>query len=182
MTVTVRRASLGDAQRLAQINVDAWRAAYTGLVPQVRLDGMQVDTYRARWLSTLGENDGSGRLVLVAQVDGVVSTYCAGGPYRPQEDAAPEETGTWGEIYAIYTDPLMQGQGAGTAVHDAFLDDLHNRGFEQAALWVLQTNQRARGWYTSRGWRPDGAVADWVSEGVAHPETRLRISLPHRAP
>jgi ribosomal protein S18 acetylase RimI-like enzyme len=76
----------------------------------------------------------------------------------------------------------MQGQGAGTAVHDAFLDELHSRRFEQAALWVLQTNQRARGWYISRGWRPDGALADWVSEGVAHPEARFRISLPHRAP
>ena len=72
----------------------------------------------------------------------------------------------------------MQGRGAGTALHGAALDQLKTDGFDEAALWVLAANTSSRRWYAARGWRADGAVTDWVSQGgVALPEVRLRLSL-----
>ena len=40
---TVRRATPGDARRIAQIQVETWRAAYVGVMPQEILDGLDVE-------------------------------------------------------------------------------------------------------------------------------------------
>jgi hypothetical protein len=71
----------------------------------------------------------------------------------------------------------MQNKGAGTAAHDAMLDCFRRKAFQVAALWVLAANERAQRWYVDRGWRADGATADWMSHGLAHLEIRLRLSL-----
>jgi GNAT superfamily N-acetyltransferase len=173
VTLVVRSARRSDATRLARINIDAWRAAYTGIVAPALLDGMRIEEYVERWQRTAADDNA----VLVTEVDGVIASYCTGGPYRPQEVLAEDGTATWGEIYAIYTDPPLQGRGAGRAVHDAFVDHLRLHGYETAALWVLEANLPARRWYGNRGWDPDGAVTDWVSAGVAHPEIRLRLDV-----
>jgi GNAT superfamily N-acetyltransferase len=177
VATTVRRALPVDSARLARINIRAWRTAYTGIVTPARLDSMRLTEYVERWTRTLTEDDPATRQVLVADLDGALASYCAGGPYRPQQGADEEDTTSWGEIYALYTDPALQGRGAGTAVHDAMLEGLRRDGFRMAALWVLEANQLARRWYADRGWRSDGATADWVSHGVAHPEVRLRRSF-----
>jgi GNAT superfamily N-acetyltransferase len=175
--VVVRRAGRSDAERLARINIDAWRAAYTGIVTPALLDDMRLDHYVETWRSRLTDDDSPERVVLVGEIDGTVATYCAGGPYRPQTDAADDDTKRWGEIYAIYTHPSQQEHGAGSAVHEAFLDRLSRQGYETAALWVLRANASGRRWYANRGWRPDGATTDWVSTGVVLPEIRLRLNL-----
>jgi GNAT superfamily N-acetyltransferase len=177
VTVVVRPAERTDAERLARINIDAWRAAYTGIVTPAWLKGMRIDEYVETWRRRLPDDDSPERIVLVGQIDGMVATYCVGGPYRPQEDASQEDTEHWGELYAIYTHPAQQGQGSASAVHDAFLVRLRRDGYHTAALWVLGANGAARRWYADRGWRPDGATTDWVSTGVAHPEMRLRRDI-----
>ncbi len=177
MSIDVRRATTGDAERLAQINIDAWKAAYAGLVTDARLDSMQLTEYVDRWQGTLTGKSLRDAVVFVATLDGAVACYCVGGPYRPPEGMAEDDTASWGELYALYTDPTMAGRGAGSSAHDALLAYLVSDGFDEAALWVLTSNQRARKWYAARGWRPDGAVNDWVSHGVAHPEVRLRRTL-----
>jgi GNAT superfamily N-acetyltransferase len=178
--LVVRTAERSDAKRLARINIDAWRAAYTGIVAPARLEGMRLEEYVERWQRTPADDGATGRTVLVAELDGVIASYCTGGPYRPQEGLVEYDAATWGEVYAIYTDPPLQGRGAGSAVHDAFVKRLRSHGYKTAALWVLEANERARRWYTNRGWRPDGAVTDWVSVGVAHPEIRLRLDVGNR--
>jgi GNAT superfamily N-acetyltransferase len=177
VTVVVRRAERSDAERLARINIDAWRAAYTGIMPPASLAAMRLEEYVEGWRSRLTEDHLPERIVLVGELDDMVATYCAGGPYRPQAGAADEDTKRWAEIYAIYTDPAQQRRGAGSAVHEEFLDRLSRDGYHTAALWVLEANARARRWYADRGWRPDGATTEWVSTGRVLPEIRLRLDL-----
>lgn len=178
VSVVVRRPTLADVDRLALINLETWRHAYAGVVPAAHLDSLRLERFRERWhrIITAGR---PGVSSLAAEVDDTLAGYATLGPYRPQEDADPaEETQTWGEIYAIYTHPTLQGRGAGTALHGAAVDLLRTAEFHQAALWVLAANTSSRRWYAARGWRADGAVTDWVSEGgVALPEVRLRLPL-----
>jgi hypothetical protein len=56
---------------------------------------------------------------------------------------------------------------------EASLDDLHRAGKQAATLWVLESDQRARGFSERLGWRSDGARMD-------HPPTdvRYRLTLP----
>jgi ribosomal protein S18 acetylase RimI-like enzyme len=176
MAVDVRRPVLRDVDELARINIDTWRAAYAGIVPQTRLDAMEPEAYRLRWI----ENVTTGRPGVefrVAEVDGRLAAYAIAGPYRPQEDAEPEVVTGLAELYAIYVDPPMQGRGAGTAVHDDVLRALAAQGNDEAALWVLVDNVASRRWYERRGWRADGALSSW-SAGDRHlPELRMRRSL-----
>jgi GNAT superfamily N-acetyltransferase len=176
MGVVVRRPTLDDVDELARINIDTWRTAYAGIVPQARINQMDPATYRQRWVDTVSlTRPGVG--VFVADIDGRPAAYAVGGPYRPQEDAAPEVVDGLGELFAIYVDPPMQSKGAGVAVHDALLGWLGEQGYTEAALWVLVANETARSWYARRGWRADGARSLWVAAGQALPELRLRRSL-----
>lgn len=177
VTVVVRRPTLADVDRLAVINLETWRDAYAGLVPPAHLDGLSLDAFRERWRRNVTE--GRPRVsIFVVDVADTLAGYAIAGPYRPQEDADPaEQTQNWGEIYALYTHPSLQGRGAGTALHGAALDLLRTDGFDEAALWVLTANVSSRRWYAARGWQADGARTNWGSGGVALPEIRLRFPL-----
>jgi len=167
----VRAAESRDADRLAEINLLTWRDAYAGLVPNAYLETLDVATLRDRWLARLEEP--GDRKTFLAEIDGQVATYAIVGGYRVQQDAEPEDTTGWGELYAIYTHPDLQGRGAGRAVHDSALDTLHSRGHQIAALWVLRDNLKTRRWYDARGWRADGATSEWLGAGVPLLEVRL---------
>ena len=51
-------------------------------------------------------------------------------------------------------------------------------GFDQATLWVLHTNVRARHFYDAAQWRPHGTTRQEVVGGVSITEVRYRRSLP----
>jgi GNAT superfamily N-acetyltransferase len=176
MPVEVRRPTVGDVDELARINIDTWRAAYTGIVPAVRLDSMDIQAYRLRWSESV-TTARPGVELRVADVDGRLAAYAIAGPYRPQEDAEPEDVTGLAELYAVYVDPPMQGRGAGTAVHDAVLGALAGHGHDQAALWVLVDNEPSRRWYERRGWRADGTFSMWSAGDRELPELRMRRSL-----
>jgi GNAT superfamily N-acetyltransferase len=174
--VVVRKPVLGDVDELARINIDTWRAAYTGIVPQERIASMDLEAYRRRWVETVSSSR-PGVAVYVGEVDGALAAYAIGGPYRPQEGADPEDVTGLAELYALYVDPPRQSLGAGTAVHDALVGQLAREGYLDVALWVLAANASAQTWYARRGWRPDGARSIWVAAGSELPELRMRRKL-----
>jgi GNAT superfamily N-acetyltransferase len=172
-TIRVRRPTPDDAARLGAINSASWRHAYADIVPTDFLERYTPDLLARRWQSNLTEPR-SGVSYLVAEVGGVLCSYVVIGDYRPQEDAVDDEdTGGWGEIYAIYTHPDQQGRGAGATLHDAALAELGERGCMTAALWVLAANDASRRWYAARGWHPDGATSQWDGAGEPLVEVRL---------
>ena len=48
-TITVRRATAGDAPGIARVRVDSWRSTYRGMIPNAYLDGMKVEASTALW-------------------------------------------------------------------------------------------------------------------------------------
>ncbi|MGH3472771.1 MAG: GNAT family N-acetyltransferase [Nocardioidaceae bacterium] len=175
--IEVRPPRPDDVDRLAEINLQSWRAAYAGIVPQGFLDAMDARQYEQKWRDRLA--DPSKPTMCVAVIDGVVSSYAVGGPYRQQQDAPPGDvTGPQlGEIYAIYSHPQMWGRGAGLAVHETMLATLAVAGYTELALWVLQANDASRRWYSRRGWKPDGVTSQWEGAGAPLTEIRLRHPL-----
>jgi GNAT superfamily N-acetyltransferase len=175
--VHVRRPRLDDAARLGEINSETWRRAYAGIVPADYLERFTPELMNRRWESNMTEPR-PGVSYLVAEVDDELAGYAIIGDYRTQEDAASgEDTTGWGELYAIYTHPDLQGRGAGIAMHDAALAELADRGCTTCALWVLTANDASRRWYAARGWRPDGATSQWDRPGVPLDEVRLVHAL-----
>ncbi len=95
MSIVVRLPAFDDVARLATINVDAWRAAYAGIVPADYLDSRDRAEYEQRWRLNIDPGR-PGVSYLVAELDGILAGYVICGAYRLQQDGDPtEDTTTW---------------------------------------------------------------------------------------
>lgn len=169
--LTVRAATLDDAEDIVRINVNGWQKAYAGIVPADVLDAMETtgraDRYRHRMRRATDAEH------LVAVEDGGTVGYVGFGRYRigQQEHALHR---TVAEIFAIYVDPPRWGTGAGRTLMDAALARLAGRGFRQVRLWVLTANHQARRFYERAGFTFDGAAAQYP---VSRPDGSI-VDLP----
>jgi GNAT superfamily N-acetyltransferase len=150
--VTIRPARPDDVQTLAEVQVRAWRWAYTDIIGEEHMP--TVEEREARWRDI----DLAG--VAVWDQDGVLAGFASVGASR-DEDAEPST----GEVYALYVDPPAQGAGVGAALLDDAVARLHDRGHRDATLWVFTANGHARGFYEARGWRRDGRTGEWLGAG-----------------
>jgi ribosomal protein S18 acetylase RimI-like enzyme len=169
----IRPARTADAAQLALVYVRSWQSAYRGLVSQAYLDGLDPVRRLAGWERVIAELDPVSGGVLVAEdgrrLQGFVG-YC---PSR-DDDTDPRATG---EITVLYLRPDAWGQGIGRQLMAAAVSGLTAAGYEQAVLWVLDSNARARRFYAAAGWSPDGTAKDQDIGGAPVTELRYRKSL-----
>jgi GNAT superfamily N-acetyltransferase len=92
----------------------------------------------------------------------------------PCED--PEAKGLR-QVYVLNVHPRAWGRGKGRALLSPGEDALKRAGFAEAVLWVHPQNGRARRFYESAGWHPDGPVRHEQILGLETPEVRYRRSL-----
>jgi GNAT superfamily N-acetyltransferase len=163
--VHVRPATVDDASAIETIRVRGWRGAYRHVYPPAELDALPVD--ETRWRQRL-EQPPPGWSILVAEHEGRVVGFAATGPSRDGLAA--------GELYAIYVDPPAWGNGAGRALLAQAEAGLA-REYDEAVLWVLAANDRARRFYEAGGWTLDGAGKAEERLGVRAPELRYRKAL-----
>ena len=82
---------------------------------------------------------------------------------------------------AIATVHVRSWQSAyhGRALMEAALATLGQAAYAEAALWVLDTNQRARRFYEAGGWHSDGTLKQepWPDAGFTLSEVRYRRPL-----
>jgi ribosomal protein S18 acetylase RimI-like enzyme len=149
---TVRVARAADADVIGEIHVVSWQSAYAGQIPDDYLNGLSIADRRRRWRTRLQRPTGNGH-VLVVEAEHQVTGFSLAGPSR--DDDATADTA---ELYAIYVHPEHQGRGEGRALHDRAITMLRAEGYRLATLWVLTTNERARGFYERMGWHADGAT------------------------
>jgi ribosomal protein S18 acetylase RimI-like enzyme len=161
----VRWAGVEDAAAIVAIHVQSWRVAYRGLVDQAYLDGLDPADRLPSWEQGLAEYAWPDRGTLVASRDQDVVGF------------AHLSTGDPAELHAIYVRPDAWGTGAGRALMDTAVARLAEAGCREVVLWVLATNERARGFYEKAGWRADGAEAPHDVGGVDHVVVRYRRSL-----
>ena len=178
--VVVRTATAEDIAAVHTVRVETWRDAYSGIVPDHVLAGLDasdpdaIAAQRARLRQPTPRTD-----LLVAELDGRVVGFAALGPEREstQPGAAPRLDAQIGEVYAIYVVPAAQGRGTGRALMREALDRLRAHGFRRATLWVLEANSPARAFYERVGMKPTGERQP-VTIGVPLPEVRYAIELP----
>lgn len=178
--LTVRAATLDDAEDIVRINVHGWQKAYAGIVPADVLDAMETTGRADRYRHRMRQATDAEHLVAVA--DGEVVGYVGFGRYRigQQEHALHR---TVAEIFAIYVDPPRWGTGAGRALMTAALARLTERRFPEVRLWVLAANDQARRFYERAGFTLDGATASYPvgrpdGSFAELPEVRYARTLP----
>lgn len=137
--LAIRRAKPSDAAALARVQVDSWREAYRGLIPQHYLDNLSYAAHERQWRRTLMSRGWAFLAVWQGQIVGLVS----GGRCRSLKGFA-------GEIYVLYCLAAFHGRGIGRALFDAAQYELTLRGYPDLLVWVLADNP-ARGFYEQLG-------------------------------
>ncbi|MBI5609032.1 MAG: GNAT family N-acetyltransferase [Deltaproteobacteria bacterium] len=148
---SLRRAVAADAPAIAAVHVEGWRWGYRGLLPADELAAQDVVRRTGQWHEWLVP--GAAQLVWVAEHRGAVVGFVAAGPARDVGLPA-----TCGEVLALYLAERAAGSGAGRELLRTAEAGLLQTGFDQAILWVLGSNRRARDFYRRQGWQPDGAL------------------------
>jgi ribosomal protein S18 acetylase RimI-like enzyme len=163
----VRPATPGDAEAIARVHVRTWQGAYRHVFPAGELASISVEGREGYWRRVLADSTG----VLVSEVDGEVAGFASVGSSR---DADGEGVG---ELFAIYVEPAHWDAGVGRELAFAADESLRALGFDEATLWVLEDNPRARRFYESGGWRLDGATRTGTHLGLETREVRYRKAL-----
>jgi GNAT superfamily N-acetyltransferase len=147
----VRPATLDDLDAIVAVHVTGFRAGNVPHLPPDQRNRMNEERAAAVWDATIAEPP-PGTAVLVSESVGgrVVGLACAG---RARDDDVAEGTG---ELYALYVDPSHWGAGHGRELDAAARAHLRGALFTGAVLWVLEANERARGFYERCGWVADG--------------------------
>jgi ribosomal protein S18 acetylase RimI-like enzyme len=167
---SIRDARTTDARGIAAVHVASWRAAYAGQLPDRFLRKLSVEERTRSWRSRIAAKRVD-ECVLVAVRGDTIVGFASGGPTRDKED----DQHRVGEIYAVYLLPEEWGQGGGRDLLAHATRALTAAGFEDASLWVLETNRRARGFYEHEGWWHDGATKQ---ERFGERVTEVRYRLP----
>lgn len=159
--VTIRPVEPGDALGLARVQVDTWRDAYVGVLPDSTL--LDLDEMRAavRWTRLVGALRAP-ETVTVADFEDRVVGFCHGGTGRGAASEVVDRDGPVAEVYALYVDPSFQGLGLGRALFADVTRRLIGHGFDSLVLLTLAHNRHGRRFYDRIG----GAVGDAIPSVV----------------
>lgn len=165
---TIRDARPSDAFEIARIHVASWQVGYRDLLPHEYLDTLNIGPRAERWTKTLALSDTG---VLVSEdAAGALEGFVSFGASR--DDNA--DKASVGEVYAIYIDPLLYRAGRGSTLFDAALASLRERGFVEATVWTLASNDRARSFYTKHGLSCDEGFEEVDIAGTRRAQVRYR--------
>ena len=142
--LTLRRATVDDAQAIAKTRIDGWRASYRGLIPDAYLDAMELESSRALWEKILSV-DAPTAMVVVATRDAEVVGFAAGNILRePKQGLEAELTG-------IYVRREFQRGGIGHMLVGAVVAALRAQHPNGIVVWVLAGNKPARAFFEQLG-------------------------------
>lgn len=154
----LRPARTQDADALAAIHEETWRATYRGVIDGVELERMISRRGPKWWRTALSR----GVRILVLHVAGVPAGYATFGRSRMRE--LPFE----GEIYELYVRPDHQGMGFGTELFHAARAALEKSRLSGLALRVLRDNEDAVRFYHHRGGQALMTTRERVAQTALH--------------
>ena len=141
--LVIRRARPGDVAALARVQVQSWREAYRGIIPQPCLDQLSIAAHERQWRRSLG-----GGWAFVAEWEQRLVGLASAGLARSRRDVS-------GELYLLYVLRTHHGQGIGRALFDACHYELARCGHRGMLVWVLADNPATR-FYRHLGGEPAG--------------------------
>jgi len=162
---------MDDAPAVAAVQEATWKAAYTGLVDQGLLDGMNVASLTAGWRGQMMANRPRSGLWIASAADEIIGF----GNFGPSQD--PDADEKIGEVMAIYVQASSWSTGAGGGLLARMVAEMKVAGFEEATLWVFAENIRARAFYEREGWAFDGHERRHRIENTFMQEVRYRTVL-----
>ena len=149
--ILLRSASLDDLDRITDLHTRARTAYYrAGGFSEPELTSPEARARRREmWMRALG-NDAMTVLCAVSGGE-TVGILAMGPPLDPDVDAAAV-----GQLHQIHVRPGNWGQGIGSRLHAAFVQQLRDMALTTGVLDAWERNSRAHAFYARHGWKPDG--------------------------
>lgn len=182
--VSVRPARAEDAAEIARIQIDTWRTAYTALLPEAVLAGLDASAAEPVWAAAITDPPTPRHHVLLALEGRWRVGFVAFGPAEPADvaDDASSETGdsdagTTVAIAPILVEPRWGRRGHGSRLLAATVDHARADGMTRAIAWIPEGDTPSREFLLSAGWAPDGLVRALDTGAGEIREVRLHVSL-----
>lgn len=143
----IAHAAPEDARAVAEIHVDAWRSAYSRILPADYLASLSVEKREEMWKNIIeaGQTE-----LLVAKDGGTILGWVSFGACR-DKDAPPSQA----ELWAIYVAPNNWFKGVGRQLWLRARELLSQQGYSTCSLWVFAENEPAIRFYKANGFEAD---------------------------
>ena len=149
---SVRRARPSDAPAVGIVQAQAMAADYAQILPPQALAELDPATFGSVWRRSLAEPPSPRHLLLVACAGEQVVGFAAFGP--SEDPDADDETA---ELLTLSVHPQARGEGHGSRLVNAVVDDARSRGFTWLHAWVLLDTPQYRDFLQRAGMAPDRA-------------------------
>ncbi|WP_175728510.1 GNAT family N-acetyltransferase [Burkholderia ambifaria] len=147
-TITLRSATLHDAEHVARLHTLSWQNAYSHILPAAYLSDEAPTEHASRWRRYFDRNEAEWGLVLIAESDGAPIGFVSA--ERPVDSALGVL------LDCLHVLPAYHGSGIGKRMIEAVRAWTRNIGVDKVHLLVLEGNVRAIGFYEHNGWRLAG--------------------------
>jgi ribosomal protein S18 acetylase RimI-like enzyme len=147
----IRKATIDDCSRIAEIQVFGWRCAYKDFISLDYLfNKMTVKKREEKFIEYFSVNE---KLIetYVYEEDNIIKGFMTIGDCRDED----KDNNTF-ELQGIYIDPLFQRQHMGARLVDYCVQEAINRNKKEIVLWVFEKNKDSIAFYKKMGFLPDG--------------------------
>ena len=141
---SIRAARAGDATGIARVQVETWRDAYAGLLPDKHLLRLDPHAQAIAWTRNLSRADGLRHMMVAIASDTIVGFVNFG----TARDGRPKGEG---EVFMLYVATDWRERGIGRQLTKAAVGALAHAGHISASIWCLAENASAIGFYRRLG-------------------------------
>lgn len=156
-------AGQGDADVVARVHAESWKATYRGILPDTYLDG-EVDSERARYWRNALATTRYPIVKLACEAGAIVGLIAL------HDD--PDDGGYDLTIEHLHLLPESKGHGLGRRLMKEAAIAAQADGAENICLWVFEDNSAAIGFYERLGGVTDAYGTDKFAGGDA-PDRRI---------
>lgn len=143
--INLRKMKSSDATGVATIQVECWRKAYAGIIPDKYLASLDVNAKAKTWETGLSVNPDVIRIVALEK--NIPFGFVAG--LENRSSAFYPEIAS--EAWSIYVHPDHWKKGIGKSLLLAFIEEMRKLKHSTMIVWALEENLPARAFYESMG-------------------------------
>lgn len=139
----IRKVSSGDAEVLAYIQTESWKAAFKNILSEdVLIRCTNFDRAKQMYQKLLDEQKGNGYIL---EING--KGHCIAWWDASREEDMPG----FAELICIHSLQDNWGKSYGSKMMDKILEDIAAAGYNKTMLWVFDENKRAKKFYEAKG-------------------------------
>ena len=150
MEIDIRKVKQGDADTLAYIQTESWKAAFKEILDADILEKCtNIDKARLMYQRLLDENKGNGYILTVDDKPHCIAYW---------DKARDLELAGKAELICIHSLPDNWRKGFGSKMMDMVLEDIKKSEYSEVVLWVFIDDLRARAFYEANGFVLSGVT------------------------